>query len=101
MSTTTTNPLPSFADAITAAETTESNYANGLTQLGNDQNVATAAHAKADAADQVVTGDQKNVATLASADVQALETLGQVIAARITALTPPPPPPPGGTTSGS
>jgi len=86
-------PLPSLADAITAAEAGEANLANATNQTATDQGLADAIQVKLTAAQGVITQDQAAQQSANTADIQALTTLDQVIQARIAALTPPTAPP--------
>jgi hypothetical protein len=87
----TPTPLPTLADAITAAEQGEADVLNAANQTATDQSVAAALQAKTDAANLVVSTDRTNQSAKEATDVTLLQTLAEVIAARIAALTPVPP----------
>jgi hypothetical protein len=83
---------PALADAITAVEQANTNYQGAVVQTSNDQAVADAAQAKADAAKAVVTNDQAGQQSAAGVLVGALQSLIGVATAQIASLAPPAPP---------
>ena len=75
MSTQTTPPTPSLADAITGAEQAITGYNNAASQTINDQATATAIQTKLDQANMLVSSDQQAQTAAATAANSALTTL--------------------------